>query len=86
MEKELTRQAGIIRRLREDHHVKEKMFEEERDYMRGKVEEVRREYELYSEEQERRKCWEEGRMKSEIERLREELEESRRERRKLLLL
>ena len=83
MEKELTRQAGIIRRLREEHHKRETLFEQERDYMRSRVEEVRREYEAFAEEQERRRCWEEGRMKSEVERLKEELEESRRDRRRL---
>ena len=51
--------------------------------MRARIEEVKREYEAFNEEQERRRCWEEGRMKAEVERLKNELEESRRDRRRL---
>ena len=69
--------------LREEHHKKESLFEQERDYMRSRVEEVRNEYQAFEEEQERRRCWEEGRMKAELQRLREELEECRGVRRKL---
>ena len=83
MERELTRQAGIIRRLREEHHRKESLFEQEREYMRSKVEEVRREYQEFAEKEERRRCWEDGKMKAELQRLREELEECRGDRRRL---
>ena len=69
--------------LHEEHHKKESLFEQERDYMRSRVEEVRNEYQAFEEEQERRRCWEEGRMKAELQRLREELEECRGVRRKL---
>ena len=82
-ERELTRQAGIIRRLREENNKQESLFEIERDYMKSKVEEVRQEYERFTLEEESRRCWEEGKMRGEIERLKEELEESKRERRKL---